>query len=153
MYPPLNLPQFDLKLEGDKIWDVLRKKYLLCTPEEWVRQNFIQYLIQHKNYPQGRMVSEYTVDYNGLKKRCDIAIFNEELGVDVIVECKAPNVALTEDTFYQIAKYTSTLRAPILILTNGLEHYCGFVDLNKKELRFLKEIPDVAALKELLNPS
>ncbi|MBD3637648.1 MAG: type I restriction enzyme HsdR N-terminal domain-containing protein [Crocinitomicaceae bacterium] len=151
MYPNLNLPEFDLKIDGEKIWDVLRKKYVQLTPEEWVRQNFIQYLIQHKDYPAGRMVSEYTLDYNGMKKRCDVALFNQKLGVDVIVECKAPGVVLNEDTFYQIAKYTSTLEAPILILTNGIEHYCAFVDVAKGEMRFLKEIPDKEALGKLLS--
>jgi hypothetical protein len=150
MFPQLNLPEVSIKMKGDQIWDALRKKYLLCTPEEWVRQNFIQYLIEYKNYPAGRMVSEYTIDYAGQKKRCDIALFNDKLGVDLIVECKAPKVNLTEDTFYQIAKYTSSLRAPVLILTNGLHHYCAFVDVQNNELRFLKEIPNKEELKELL---
>jgi hypothetical protein len=151
MHPALNLPEFELKIEGDKIWDPLRKKHLLCTAEEWVRQNFIQYLIQHKNYPEGRMVSEYTVEYNGMKKRCDIALFNENLGVDVIVECKAPSISLGEDTFYQIAKYTSTLQAPFLILTNGLAHYCAFINTHEKEMRFLKEIPTIKEMQELIS--
>lgn len=150
MYPALNLPVTELKLKGDTIWDELRKKYYKCTPEEWVRQNFIHYLIQHKNYPKGRMVSEYMVEYNGMKKRCDIALFNKQLGVDVIVECKAPDINLNEDTFYQIAKYTSVLQAPILILTNGLKHFCAFVDVPKAELRFLKEIPNQEELIKLL---
>ena len=153
MYPALNLPAADLKMKDDTIWDELRKKYYKCTPEEWVRQNFIQYLIHHKNYPKGRLVSEYTVDYNGMKKRCDIALFNDRLGVDVIVECKAPDIKLNEDTFYQIAKYTSVLQAPILILTNGVNHYCAFVDLAKTELRFLKEIPNQEELIQLLGAS
>ena len=153
MYSALNLPELDVKLKGDQIWDPLRKKYLKCTPEEWVRQHFLQYLVQYKNYPIGRMVSEHTVNYSGMNKRCDLALFNKELSVDVIVECKAPDIKLTEDTFYQIAKYTSTLQAPFLILTNGLEHYCAFVDVHNKEMRFLKEIPDYNMMQQMLNRS
>lgn len=150
MYPALNLPEFDVKIDGDKIWDPLRKKYLLCTPEEWVRQHLIHYLIEHKKYPAGRTVSEHTVEYNGMQKRCDIAIFNESLGVDVIVECKAPHISLSEDTFYQIAKYAHTLKAPLLILSNGLDHYCAFIDRTSNEMRYLKEIPNAKELGGLL---
>lgn len=150
MYPALNLPPIKVKVKGEEIWDVLRKKYLKLTPEEWVRQHFIQYLIDFKKYPSGRMVSEYQVTYNGMKKRCDIALFNEHLSVDVIIECKAPHINLNEDTFYQIAKYTSVLKAPILILTNGLDHYCAFVNKKNNEMSYLKEIPSFEELKELL---
>ena len=138
-------------IQDDKIWDPLRKKYYKLTPEEWVRQNFIQYLILDKQYPTGRMVSEHTVDYNGMKKRCDIAIYNDELDVDMIVECKAPDVALTEDTFYQIAKYTNVLQATLLILTNGLQHYCAFMDRANKEMKFLKKIPSHEELREMIS--
>ena len=151
MLPKLNLPAYDLKIHNDEIWDPLRKKYLKITPEEWVRQNFIQYLIQDKEFSSGRMVSEHTVEYNGMKKRCDIAIFNQEMSVDVIVECKAPSVELTEDTFYQIAKYTRILQAPILILTNGINHYCAFVDVANNEMKFLKKIPSQQELQELIS--
>ncbi len=85
-----------------------------------------------------------------MNKRCDIALFNSELKVDVIVECKAPKVALTQDTFYQIARYNKVLMASLLILTNGLQHYCAFVDLKNKELKFLPEIPDFEELEKLL---
>ncbi|MEX1002744.1 MAG: type I restriction enzyme HsdR N-terminal domain-containing protein [Crocinitomicaceae bacterium] len=151
MYAALNLPEITVKMRGTEIWDPLRKKYYRCTPEEWVRQHFLLYLVQHKNYPMGRMVSEHTVNYNGMKKRCDLALFNEHLSVDLIVECKAPEVKITQDTFYQIAKYTSVLQAPFLVLTNGLEHYCAFVDVKNKALRFLKEIPDFKELNEMKN--
>jgi hypothetical protein len=150
MYPTLNLPAAELRMKGDQIWDPLRKKMLKNTPEEWVRQNFIAFLTQELGYPAGRMVSEYKVEYNGMNKRCDIAVFNEKLKVDIIVECKAPHIALNEDTFYQIAKYTKVLQAPILILTNGLDHYCAFVDAKQNEMRYLKEIPNKEELKNLL---
>lgn len=151
MFPKLNLPEYEIKIKDDQIWDPLRKKHLKITPEEWVRQNFIQYLIQDKEYSAGRMVSEHTVVYNGMQKRCDIAIFNQEMSVDIIVECKAPDVNLTEDTFYQIAKYAHVLQAPILILTNGINHYCAFVDVSNNELRFLKKIPSQKELADMIN--
>ena len=150
VYPKLNLPEYEIRIEDDKIWDPLRKKYLKLTPEEWVRQHFIQYLIQDKQYPAGRIVSEHTVDYSGQKKRCDIAIYSEALDVDMIVECKAPKVELTEDTFYQVAKYTKVLQASLLILTNGIQHYCAFMDKQKKEIKFLKKIPSHDELREML---
>ena len=151
MHPQLNLPKTSVRLKGDKIWDPLRKKYYICTPEEWVRQHFVDYLIQHKGYPKGRLVNEHIVAYNGMKKRCDIALFNDEMKVDLIVECKAPKVAITEDTFYQIAKYTHVLKASFLVLTNGMDHYIAFVDKEKNELKYLEEIPNFITLQQMIS--
>lgn len=142
MYPALNLPTYNTKLKGDQIWCDLRKKYLKCTPEEWVRQHFIHFLIDSKNYPMGLMVSEHALDYNGMKKRADIAVYNRNTTVDVIVECKAPHISITEDTFYQAAKYTRVLGAKMIMLTNGIDHYCALLDQEKGELKYLKEIPN-----------
>ena len=139
MNEQLNLPVANVKLKGNQIWDRLRKKYVLCTPEEWVRQHFVAYLIDHLNYPEGRMASEYTVNYNGMKKRCDVVGFNADFSPSFIVECKASSIAITEDTFFQIAKYTRTLQAKMLMLTNGINHYCAII--NETGLRYLEEIP------------
>ena len=141
MHPSLNLPPAQLKIKDNQIWDILRSKYYKLTPEEWVRQNFIHYLIDHLGYPKGRMVSEYQVIYNNMKKRCDIAIFDDQREAKVIVECKAPKIKITEDTFYQIAKYAHTLNASYLILTNGLEHYCAYIDPENSSINYLAEIP------------
>ena len=149
MFTQLNLPQSNIKIKDDKIWCRLRKKYYKSTPEEWVRQHFINYLIDFKSYPEGRLVSEYPVEYNGMKKRCDIALFSQNLTVQLIVECKAPKVAITEDTFYQIARYNRVLGASLLILTNGLDHYCAHVNLTEKELNYLKEIPSFEEVEKL----
>lgn len=149
MLPNLNLPVASIKLKGDKIWCRLRKKFYKNTPEEWVRQNFIHFLIDHKNFPEGRMVSEHLVIYNGMNKRCDIALFNDQLEVDVIVECKAPKIKITEDTFYQVARYNKVLNASFLILTNGHNHYCAFLDLKANEMRYLKEIPNYIDLEKM----
>ncbi len=151
MDEPLNLPEMQLKTKQDLVWDEIRKKYVKCSPEEWVRQNFINYLINHLNYPKGRMVVEYKVVYNAMNKRCDIAVFGTRKKVEVIVECKAPKIQITEDTFYQIAKYAHVLNAPLLILTNGLEHYCALINSSKNELTYLEKIPEYSALQELIN--
>lgn len=141
MYPALNLPKADLRLKDNLIWDILRKKYVNHTPEEWVRQHFIHYLTSGLNYPIGLMASEKLVKYNKMSKRCDIVAFSNTLDTLMIVECKAPKIKLTEDTFYQIAKYNFTLRAPLLILTNGLQHIVAHIDIKKNEIKYLDKIP------------
>lgn len=138
----LNLPQKEIKMRDNEIWDRLRKKFVRHTPEEWVRQHFINYLIDYLNFPEGRMVSEHAVAYNGMKKRCDIAVFGKEMNTQVIVECKAPHIPITEDTFYQIAKYCFSLKANLLVLTNGMEHYCAQINSETGEMKYLPEIPD-----------
>lgn len=141
MKQELNLPAIFLKIKDDLIWDRLRKKYVKLNPEEWVRQHLIGYLIDHLNYPEGLMASEYTVDYNGMKKRCDIVGFNRDLSPSFIVECKAPSIQISEDTFYQTARYVSTLKAKMLVLSNGIDHYCAKIDQTENKLIYLKEIP------------
>lgn len=148
MNPQLNLPQASLKTKSDQVWDRLRKKFVLLTPEEWVRQHFIAYLIDHLGYPEGLMASEYTLAYNGMKKRCDIVGFDSSLQPFFIVECKAPSVEISQDTFYQIARYASSLKAQMLVLTNGLNHYCARIDIKEDKLIYLKEIPSFAGIKD-----
>jgi len=141
-YPMLNLPKADLKLLDNQIWDVLRQKYVLHTPEEWVRQHFIHYLMA-LGYSKNLMASEKLVKYNNMSKRCDIVAFNNKNETLLIVECKAPHIKLTQDTFYQIAKYNSVLNAKYLILTNGIQHIIAFVDKQNNEISFLKDIPTI----------
>jgi hypothetical protein len=141
-YPILNLPKAELKLKNNHIWDVLRQKYVLHTPEEWVRQHFIHYLID-LGYSKNLMASEKLVKYNNMSKRCDIVAFNNKNETLLIVECKAPHIKLTQDTFFQIAKYNSVLNAKYLILTNGIQHIIAFVDKKNNQISFLKEIPQM----------
>ena len=129
------------KDEKTHIFDEVRKKYLLLTPEEWVRQNFIHYLNKEKNYPLGLMGVEKMVKYNNLKTRADIVLYNIEGNPNIIVECKSPNVKITQDTFNQIAKYNSQLKVKYLIVTNGMKHYCCKMDYETNEITFLEEIP------------
>ena len=128
--------------EKTHIFDVVRKKYLVLTPEEWVRQNFIHYLNQEKKYPLGLMGVEQMVKYNSLKTRADIVLYNKEGNPNIIVECKAPKVKITQDTFYQIAKYNLILKVDYLILTNGVKHYCCKMRYVDNNFVFLKEIPN-----------
>lgn len=146
----LNLPfyQFKTKIINQKtyIFDILRKKYIILTPEEWVRQNFINYLISEKKYPQSRIVNEVQIEINGLKKRCDTLILNEELKPIVIIEFKAPTVELTQLTFDQAAVYNAKLNVSYLIISNGLNHYCCVVDYLSRKYNFLNQIPDYTSL-------
>ncbi|UKJ06483.1 type I restriction enzyme HsdR N-terminal domain-containing protein [Solitalea lacus] len=142
----LNLPPypFQLKQEGDKlfIFDEVRRKNLVLTPEEWVRQHFIQFLINQKNYPKGLINIEGGLKVNELSKRSDILIYNSLGHKHLLVECKASSVKLTQKAFDQLARYNSTHKVKIIVLTNGLEHYCCEVDHDKKTYRFLHEVPE-----------
>ena len=144
--PKLNLPNSELKIklveETTQVFDEVRKKYFKLTPEEWVRQNFIHYLKKEKRYPFGLMGVEKMVKYNSLKTRADILIYNREGMPSVIVECKAPNVEITQDAFNQIAKYNYKLRVKYLVVTNGLKHFCCDMDYENNKITFLEEIPE-----------
>ena len=133
-----------MKSDGEKtyIFDVVRKKYLLLTAEEWVRQNFIHYLNKEKKYPLGLMGVEQMVKYNSLKTRADIVMYDTEGKANIIVECKAPDVKITQDTFNQIAKYNSQLKVKYLLVTNGMNHYCCKMDYESNRITFLEEIPN-----------
>ncbi len=143
--PKLNLPNTKLKIklveETTQVFDEVRKKYFKLTPEEWVRQNFIHYLNKEKNYPFGLMGVEKMVKYNSLKTRADIVIYNLEGKPNVIVECKAPEVKITQDTFNQIAKYNSQLKVKYLIVTNGMKHFCCQMDYENNKITFLEDVP------------
>ena len=142
----LNLPKYSLKFKSINgkvyIFDSIRKKYLVNTPEEWVRQNFIQFLIQEKGYPASLMAVEMGIDVLNTKKRCDIVLYNTKGLPSIIVECKAPSVKISQDAFDQIARYNLSLNSDFLIVTNGLEHYICVMDHENKCYHFLKEIPN-----------
>lgn len=141
----LNLPIADLRvsIEGDKelIFDSLRRKYVVLTQEEWVRQNFVSFLVKHKGFLAGLMNNEVSLVQNGIKRRCDTLVsdkFGEPL---VIVEYKAPHVEITQKVFDQIVRYNYVLRAKYLIVSNGLNHYCCRINYDEGNYSFLKEIP------------
>jgi hypothetical protein len=141
----LNLPKYNFKLKNSEnkvlIFDNLRKKYLVLTPEEWVRQHFVQYLIDEKRYPASLIALEKQLVINNRKKRTDILIFNKNGTPEIIVECKAPSIKITQDAFDQIARYNLKLNAHYLIVTNGLQHFYCKMDFENETYIFLKDIP------------
>lgn len=141
----LNLPEYEFKIErnadGNSIYDIARKKFIALTPEEWVRQHWIHYLNKELNYPISLMVIEAGLKVNSLQKRADIVIYNKLKQPYLIVECKAPEIALNNDVFNQIINYYSSIKAEILIVSNGLKHVCFKFNHEKKQTEFLKEIP------------
>ncbi len=143
--PQLNLPNAALKIklveETMQVFDAVRKKYLVLTPEEWVRQHFIHYLNLEKKYPLGLMGVEKMIKYNGQSTRADIVLYTTEGKANVIVECKAPEVKITQDAFNQIAKYNFQLRVDFLVVTNGLQHFCCAMDYENNKITFLEEVP------------
>ncbi len=124
------------------IFDILRKKFLVLTPEEWVRQHFVLYLLEEKKYPKSLIALEKQLTINNRKKRTDILIFNTKGEPDIIVECKAPSIKITQATFDQIARYNLKLKANYLIVTNGLQHFYCKMDFENETYIFLKDIPD-----------
>ena len=142
----LNLPIYSIKLKKDRnktlVFDPIRKKYIVLTPEEWVRQNFIQFLIEEKNYPASLMAIEMGIDLLNTKKRCDIVLYNTKGLPHMIVECKAPSIKISQDTFDQIARYNMTLKTNLLVVTNGLHHFVCMMDYQNQRYHFLKEIPN-----------
>ena len=141
----LNLPPFDYKIiEKDSkpfIFDVIRRQYVALTPEEWVRQHFVHFLINHKGYPQALMANEVQLKLNGMSRRCDTVIYDRTLRPRVIVEYKAPTVNITQQVFDQICRYNMVLQVEYLIVSNGLAHYCCKMDYTTRSYTFLREVP------------
>ena len=146
----LNLPVFDAKVvnrEGKPvIFDVIRRRYVALTPEEWVRQHFVHFLLNHKGYPQALMANEVQVQLNGTKKRCDTVLYRRDLKARMIVEYKAPDIEITQAVFNQITRYNMVLKVDYLVVSNGLQHYCCRMDYEKNSYTFLPDIPDYQLL-------
>ncbi|GGD75550.1 restriction endonuclease subunit R [Maribacter cobaltidurans] len=121
---------------------MVRKKFVVLTPEEWVRQHVLKFLVQEKKYPLSHINVEKQLVYNGLKKRYDVVVFNPDGSIHLLVECKAPHVSIAQKTFDQIAQYNFNLNATYLLLTNGLEHYTCQMLFKEEKYKFLKEIPE-----------
>ena len=123
------------------IWDDIRKKYIQLTPEETVRQLVIQYLIADRNYNKNRISIEQQLIINTLIKRCDILVYSQQTQPYLLVECKAPNVPISQSTFDQIAQYNLALNVSYLVVTNGLVTFCCKMDTTNQQYSFLAEIP------------
>ena len=146
----LNLPPYDVKLRGTRekpeIFDFLRRRYVALTPEEWVRQHFVHFLIDHKGYPKGLLCNEIELKIGEKRLRCDSILYNNVLAPRMIMEYKAPSVAITQKVFNQISTYNLLLHVDYLIVSNGLQHYCCRMDNAQGQYEFLNDIPDYCHL-------
>lgn len=144
-YPDLNLPRAELRIRttGPKpeVWDALRRKWLVLTPEEWVRRHFIAFLVGTHGVDAHRIVQEHQLNINGFSLRADIVVYSRLAKPQLIVECKAATVAISQEVFDQVAHYNVQLGVPYLVVTNGLQHYCCEIDYESRTYRFINEIP------------
>lgn len=147
----LNLPPYGARLGGTReqptIFDVLRRRYVALTPEEWVRQHFVHFLIDEKHYPPTLLANEVSLKIGEKKLRADTLLYDRDLHPRMIVEYKAPTVALTQRVFEQISAYNLLLKVDFLVVSNGLEHFCARMEDENGSFRLLPEIPDYTELK------
>jgi hypothetical protein len=148
----LNLPDYVFKIRtiglNQEIFDSVRKRYIVLTPEEWVRQNFVRYLIEERKYPSSLIAIEKTITVNKLKKRCDIVVYNRDRKPAIMVECKSSSIKITQSTFDQAARYNISLNVKYLIITNGINHYSCIVEKEKSKYIFLENIPLYSEIME-----
>ncbi len=141
----LNLPHINIEtreVDGKlMIFDTLRKKYIVLTPEEWVRQHFVHYLIAEKGFPKSLIKLEGGLHYNKMSRRSDILVYDRKGAPFLLVECKASKVPISEKTFSQAAQYNSSIKAPFLLVTNGMIHYCCRIFHESKTYEFLDDVP------------
>ena len=143
---PLNFPAYNFRFKNSEnkvqIFDVIRKKFVVLQPEEWVRQHVVHHLITDKNYPRSLINVEKQVKLNTMIKRYDVVVYNSDASIEILVECKAPEIKISQLTFDQIARYNMELKANYLMVTNGQDHYYCKMDLEKEKYTFLQHIPD-----------
>ena len=146
----LNLPAYDVKLRGTRekpeIFDFLRKRFVALTPEEWFRQHFTHWLVEHKGYPQALLGNEIELRVGEKRLRCDSILYNKELEPRMILEYKAPSVAITQKVFNQISTYNLLLHVDYLIVSNGLQHFCCRMDYARRSYEFISDIPDYSTI-------
>ena len=141
----LNFPEYSFRFKNSEnkrlIFDPIRKKFMMLTPEEWVRQHTLQFLIQEKGYSASLINVEKQLLLHGTKKRYDIVVFNPNGSIFLIVECKAPTIEINQETFDQIARYNLVTKAEYLMVTNGIDHFYCQMDYNNERYVFLRELP------------
>ncbi|MCV9928819.1 type I restriction enzyme HsdR N-terminal domain-containing protein [Flavobacterium sp. LS1R49] len=146
----LNFPSYIFRFKNSEnkvsIFDEIRKKFIILTPEEWVRQHVVQFLMMEKKYPKSLINVEKVLKVNGLRKRYDIVVYNPDGTIYILVECKAPEVKISQATFDQIARYNMTMKAQFLTVTNGLNHYFCQMDFENEKYEFLRELPNYNSL-------
>ncbi len=142
----LNLPSHSFKIKHEAsvtyIFDEIRRKYLVLTPEEWVRQHFVQFIIKDKKYPKSLVKLEGGLKLNSLQKRTDVVVFNPSGEKVLMIECKAPSVKITQNVFDQIARYNMVHKVPLLAVSNGIEHYFCKIDFERQSYQFLPQLPE-----------
>ncbi len=150
----IHFPEFDFKVKTENgkrlIFDKARKKYVAITPEEWVRQHILHYLIDVKRYPVGFISVEHAIAVNNMQKRCDIVVFDKRFRPALIVECKQPEIALAQNIFDQAGRYNLTLQVPYLAITNGTDNMAAQLDLKTGRIDFLEDYPEYGALNEVV---
>ena len=148
----LNLPQYEIKIANHggrpNILDTLRRRYVSLTPEEWVRQHFVHFLVEHKGYPPSLMANEVELRVGDKRLRCDSVLYNGAAQPVMLIEYKAPTVPLSQKVFDQITVYNMLMHVDYLIVSNGLEHYCCRMDYENRTYAFLKDIPDYADIAQ-----
>lgn len=146
----LNLPPYAVSVReaGDRkqIYDFLRRRWVALTPEEWVRQHFVHYLVEHKGYPKGLLGNEIELRVGEKRLRCDSLLYNRDMRPRMILEYKAPDVEVTQRVFDQISVYNMLLRVDYLMVSNGVRHFCCRMDYEKREYSFLRDIPEYERL-------
>lgn len=146
----LALPDHGVKTKQDAagtfLFDPLRRKWVSATPEEWVRQHFLNHLVHDLGYPSGRIAVEHGLKLNGRDQRTDALVFDVNGQPLLLLECKAPQVPITQRTFEQAARYNSVFKVPFLMVTNGLRHFCCRLDLTTGTVDFLSRLPAYSAL-------
>ena len=149
----LTLPPYQIRVKethGRKqIFDILRRKYVALTPEEWVRQHFIHYLVEHKNYPSSLLANEVSLQIGEKRMRADSVLYDNQLHPRMIIEYKAPNITLTQKVFDQITVYNMLLHVDYLIVSNGLQHYCCKMDYNYQKYLYLEDIPNYQEIQQI----
>jgi hypothetical protein len=149
----LQFPSYSFRFKNSEnkvaIFDEIRKKFIIITPEEWVRQHVVQFLLQDKKYPKSHINVEKLLRINGLNKRYDVVVYNPDGSILILVECKAPEIKISQQTFDQIARYNLTLNAEYLMVSNGLNHYFCKMDYEKEKYDFLTELPEYQSLNSI----
>ncbi|NRS87593.1 hypothetical protein HNQ02_000500 [Flavobacterium sp. 7E] len=150
----LNFPSYTFRFKNSEnkvaIFDEIRKKFIILTPEEWVRQHVVLFLLEEKKYPKSMINVEKVLKVNGLRKRYDVVVFNPDGSIFVLIECKAPEIKIAQATFDQIARYNMTMKADYLMVTNGLNHYFCQMDYENEKYEFLRDLPDFGQSKAVL---
>lgn len=151
----LNFSKYSFRFKNSEnkvlIFDEIRKKFIILTPEEWVRQHVIHHLLYELNYPKSHINVEKLIKINGLTKRYDVVVFQSNGEILILIECKAPSIAISQATFDQIARYNLVLHANYLMVTNGLNHYFCQMDFENEKYLFLKDLPAYTNLNENIN--